>query len=224
VSPVGWKPSLCTEVEPEDYLTWLLGQHQESARTHVPVNEIVTALEGVYDDVRADAGPSIVALRTLRTSAPWIEASCVAFEDAPDALEVLRLLHPRLPSAGSRARAPTNSFVTSNRSTVATTPDPSAGSTPTATANGGSDFVACSSRVRQFEAWAGAGIVSESDPIAEREETKAKTGQLLRRSSSTPFSERRGRRAAPAPTWVTSHRASTTMARATSSIRPIRGR
>ena len=31
----------------------------------------------------------------------------------------------------------------------------------------------------QFEAWAGAGIVSESDPIAEREETKAKLASFL---------------------------------------------
>jgi isochorismate synthase EntC len=31
----------------------------------------------------------------------------------------------------------------------------------------------------QFEAWAGAGIVSESDPTAEREETKAKLASVL---------------------------------------------
>jgi isochorismate synthase EntC len=31
----------------------------------------------------------------------------------------------------------------------------------------------------EFEAWAGAGIVSESDPIAEREETKAKLASFL---------------------------------------------
>jgi len=30
-----------------------------------------------------------------------------------------------------------------------------------------------------FEAWAGAGIVSESDPIAEREETRAKLASFL---------------------------------------------
>jgi isochorismate synthase EntC len=31
----------------------------------------------------------------------------------------------------------------------------------------------------EFEAWAGAGIVSESDPIAEREETKDKLASVL---------------------------------------------
>jgi isochorismate synthase len=30
-----------------------------------------------------------------------------------------------------------------------------------------------------FEAWAGAGIVSESDPIAEREETRDKLASVL---------------------------------------------
>ena len=30
-----------------------------------------------------------------------------------------------------------------------------------------------------FEAWAGAGIVSESDPTAEREETRAKLASVL---------------------------------------------
>jgi isochorismate synthase EntC len=34
-------------------------------------------------------------------------------------------------------------------------------------------------RERDFEAWAGAGIVSESDPIAEREETKDKLAVVL---------------------------------------------
>jgi isochorismate synthase EntC len=32
---------------------------------------------------------------------------------------------------------------------------------------------------REFEAWAGAGIVSESDPIAEREETRDKLAVVL---------------------------------------------
>ena len=32
---------------------------------------------------------------------------------------------------------------------------------------------------REFESWAGAGIVSESDPIAEREETKDKLASVL---------------------------------------------
>ena len=32
---------------------------------------------------------------------------------------------------------------------------------------------------REFEAWAGAGIVSESDPMAEREETRAKLAVVL---------------------------------------------
>jgi len=31
----------------------------------------------------------------------------------------------------------------------------------------------------EFEAWAGAGIVSESDPIAEREETRVKLAVAL---------------------------------------------
>jgi len=60
----------------------------------VPVNEIVTALASVYDDVHAESSPSIVALRTLAHLGTWINASSRCAADAPDALAVLRLLHP----------------------------------------------------------------------------------------------------------------------------------
>ena len=92
--PLAGTIALPPNVEPEDYLTWLLGSTKNLHEHNVPVNEIVTALETVYDDVRADAGPSIVALRTLAHLGTWIEASCREDTDAPDALEVLRLLHP----------------------------------------------------------------------------------------------------------------------------------
>ena len=106
--PLAGTIALPPNVDPEDYLTWLLGSTKNLHEHNVPVNEIVTALETLYDDVEADAGPSIVALRTLAHLGTWIEASCRDVADAPDALAVLRLLHPTSAVGGSHGEARTN--------------------------------------------------------------------------------------------------------------------
>jgi menaquinone-specific isochorismate synthase len=177
--PLAGTIALPPNVEPEDYLTWLLGSTKNLHEHNVPVNEIVTALEGVYDDVRADAGPSIVALRTLAHLGTWIEASCRRVEDAPDALEVLRLLHPTSAVGG----VPRQSAYELIRRLEQIDRGYYAGPLGWIDANGDGEwwigFRGVLVKGAQFEAWAGAGIVSESDPIAEREETKAKLASFL---------------------------------------------
>jgi len=100
-------------------------QHQESARTQTfpstrssPRSRACTTTcepTPVVDCGAANAGAPRHVDRSVMSSrrgrARTRSRSCVCCT-------------PRLPSAGSRARAPTNSFVASNRSTVATTPDP----------------------------------------------------------------------------------------------------
>ena len=177
--PLAGTIALPPNVEPEDYLTWLLGSTKNLHEHNVPVNEIVTALEGVYDDVRADAGPSIVALRTLAHLGTWIEASCHDEADAPDALEVLRLLHPTSAVGG----VPRRSAYELIRRLEQIDRGYYAGPLGWIDANGDGEwwigFRGVLVRGAEFEAWAGAGIVSESDPIAEREETKAKLASFL---------------------------------------------
>ena len=177
--PLAGTIALPPNVEPEDYLTWLLGSTKNLHEHNVPVNEIVTALEGVYDDVRADAGPSIVALRTLAHLGTWIEASCRDEADAPDALEVLRLLHPTSAVGG----VPRRSAYELIRRLEQIDRGYYAGPLGWIDANGDGEwwigFRGVLVQGAEFEAWAGAGIVSESDPIAEREETKAKLASFL---------------------------------------------
>jgi isochorismate synthase EntC len=143
------------------------------------VNEIVTALETMYDDVEADAGPSIVALRTLAHLGTWIEASCHDEADAPDALAVLRLLHPTSAVGG----VPRRSAYELIQRLEQIDRGYYAGPIGWIDANGDGEwwigFRGVLVKGAQFEAWAGAGIVSESDPIAEREETKAKLASFL---------------------------------------------
>jgi isochorismate synthase EntC len=177
--PLAGPIALPPNVEPEDYLTWLLGSTKNLHEHNVPVNEVVTALEGVYDDVRADAGPSIVALRTLAHLGTWIVASCRDVADAPDALEVLRLLHPTSAVGG----VPRQSAYELIRRLEQIDRGYYAGPLGWIDANGDGEwwigFRGVLVKGGRFEAWAGAGIVSESDPIAEREETKAKLASFL---------------------------------------------
>jgi isochorismate synthase len=177
--PLAGTIALPPNVEPEDYLTWLLGSTKNLHEHNVPVNEIVTALESLYDDVRADAGPSIVALRTLAHLGTWIEASCRDEADAPDALEVLRLLHPTSAVGG----VPRRSAYELIRRLEQIDRGYYAGPLGWIDSNGDGEwwigFRGVLVNGTEFEAWAGAGIVSESDPIAEREETKAKLASFL---------------------------------------------
>jgi menaquinone-specific isochorismate synthase len=177
--PLAGTIALPPNVAPEDYLTWLLGSTKNLHEHSVPVTEIVSALESVYNDVQADASPSIVALRTLAHLGTWIEATCRDESDAPDALEVLRLLHPTSAVCG----VPRQSAYELIRRLEQIDRGYYAGPLGWIDANGDGEwwigFRGVLVQGAQFEAWAGAGIVSESDPIAEREETKAKLASFL---------------------------------------------
>ncbi len=144
------------------------------------VDEIVTNLSDVYDEIYADPEPSIVTLRTVAHLGTHISARHPPLERAPDALEVLRMLHPTAAVGGIPREGAYDLIAVSSSTTAASSPDP----------------VGLDGRQRRrrvvdrparralssgatFEAWAGAGIVSESDPIAEREETRAKLAVVL---------------------------------------------
>lgn len=178
-NPLAGTIALPANVAPDDYQKWLLGSSKNLHEHNVPVNEIVNTLATVYDDVSADPTPSIVSLRTLAHLGTWISASCSSESRAPDALAVLRLLHPTSAVGGvPRARAYDliHRLEGHDRGHYA-------GPLGWLDANGDGEWWIGFRGVvldgREFEAWAGAGIVSESDPTAEREETKAKLMSVL---------------------------------------------
>jgi isochorismate synthase len=177
--PLAGTIALPPNVAPDDYLNWLLGSSKNQYEHSVPVNEIMNALANVYDDVHAESSPSIVALRTLAHLGTWITASCRDAADAPDALAVLRLLHPTSAVGG----VPRQSAYELIQRLEQHDRGFYAGPLGWIDANGDGEwwigFRGLEVKGNEFEAWAGAGIVSESDPTAEREETKAKLASFL---------------------------------------------
>jgi isochorismate synthase EntC len=144
----------------------------------VVVDEIVRALANVYDDVSADAEPSIVTLRTVAHLGTWVNARSHE-SHPPDALDVLRMLHPTS-AVGGIPRESAYELICRleqrDRGYFA-------GPLGWIDAQGDGEWWIGLRGVlisgQEFEAWAGAGIVSESDPIAEREETKNKLAVVL---------------------------------------------
>ena len=177
--PLAGTIALPPNVAPDDYQNWLLGSTKNLYEHNVPVNEIVTALATLYDDVRADSTPSIVTLRTLAHLGTWIEATCRDEANAPDALDVLRLLHPTS-AVGGVPRASAYDLI---RRLEQIDRGYYAGPLGWVDNNGDGEWWIGFRGVvldgSSFEAWAGAGIVSESDPTAEREETRAKLASVL---------------------------------------------
>jgi isochorismate synthase len=177
--PLAGTITLPPNVAPDDYETWLLGSTKNLHEHGLVVDEIVRNLANVYDDITADAEPSIVTLRTVAHLGTWISAKSHSLDDAPDALEVLRLLHPTAAVGGIPQESAYELILRLEEHDRGNF----AGPLGWIDAEGDGEWWIALRGVliagREFEAWAGAGIVSESDPIAEREETKDKLNVVL---------------------------------------------
>jgi isochorismate synthase len=178
-NPLAGTITLPPNVAPDDYETWLLGSTKNLHEHSLVVDEIVRNLANVYDDITADAEPSIVTLRTVAHLGTWISAKSHSLDDAPDALEVLRLLHPTAAVGGIPQESAYELICRLEEHDRGNF----AGPLGWIDADGDGEWWIALRGVliagREFEAWAGAGIVSESDPIAEREETKDKLNVVL---------------------------------------------
>ncbi len=178
-NPLAGTIALPPNVAPDDYETWLLGSSKDLHEHGVLVDDIVQRLSDFYDDIVADPSPSIVTFRTLAHLGSWVTGVHHGPSDAPDALSVLRLLHPTA-AVGGIPRDAAYELITRleqhDRGNYA-------GPLGWIDANGDGEWWVGIRGViingTNFEAWAGAGIVSESNPIAEREETKDKLASVL---------------------------------------------
>ncbi|HEV3187803.1 MAG TPA: isochorismate synthase [Acidimicrobiales bacterium] len=177
--PLAGTITLPPNVAPDDYQTWLLGSTKNLHEYGVLVDEVVRTLANVYDDVYADPEPSIVTLRTVAHLGAWVSARSNDLATAPDALEVLRMLHPTAAVGG----VPRESAYELICRLEQHDRGHYAGPVGWMDARGDGEWWIGIRGVlvkgRAFEAWAGAGIVSESDPIAEREETRDKLASVL---------------------------------------------
>ena len=177
--PLAGTIAIPPDVDPMDYHAWLLGSAKNLHEHAVLVDDVVNTLGRFYDDISADAAPSIVTLRTVAHLGTWIRGHHSSASDAPDALELLNLLHPTA-AVGGLPRVPAYELLQRlepfDRGHYA-------GPVGWVDQSGDGEFWIGIRGVlvdgADFEAWAGAGIVSESDPIAEREETRDKLASVL---------------------------------------------
>ena len=177
--PLAGTIAIPPDADPLDYHAWLLGSAKNLHEHGVLVDDIVNTLGHYYEDISADATPSIVTLRTVAHLGTWIRGHEADPSLAPDALTLLDLLHPTA-AVGGLPRVEAYELLQRlepfDRGHYA-------GPVGWIDQNGDGEFWIGIRGVlvegANFEAWAGAGIVSESDPIAEREETRDKLASVM---------------------------------------------
>ncbi len=177
--PLAGTIAIPPDVDPVDYHAWLIGSAKNLHEHGILIDDVVTTLSRYYDDIAADAAPSIVTLRTVAHLGTWIRGVHHDPDLAPDALTLLHVLHPTA-AVGGLPRVPAYELLQRlepfDRGHYA-------GPVGWVDQNGDGEFWIGIRGVlvdgADFEAWAGAGIVSESDPIAEREETRDKLASVL---------------------------------------------
>jgi len=175
--PLAGTIALPDNVDPNDYQNWLLGSSKNLREHAIVADEVNGLLQTFYADVSADPTPSIMALRTVAHLGTWIRAASPL---APvDVLTLLRSLHPTAAVGGlprTKAYELLQSLERLDRGHYA-------GPVGWCDDEGNGEWWIGIRGVMihesSFEAWAGAGIVSESDPIAEREETRNKLASIL---------------------------------------------
>jgi menaquinone-specific isochorismate synthase len=177
--PLAGTITLPENVAPDDYETWLLGSTKNLHEHAVVVDEIVSNLSNVYEDIEADATPSIVTLRTVAHLGSRITARWSGESPAPDALEVLRMLHPTAAVGGIPRESAYELLCRLEEHDRGVFAGPVGWIDAAGDGEWWIGLRGVLLRGRDFEAWAGAGIVSESDPLSEREETRDKLAVVL---------------------------------------------
>lgn len=158
------------------YTKWLHGSPKNRIEHRIVVDEMVTRLSELCDSVVSDPEPSIVALRSVAHLGT--EISGIAHKDV-SVLDLVASLHPT-PAVGGLPREMAEELIGElephRRGAYA-------GAVGWFNPIGdGAWWVAIRgifTSGSQFEVWAGAGIVADSDPSAEREETKYKIDSVL---------------------------------------------
>ena len=158
------------------YTKWLQGSPKNRVEHRIVVDEIVAHLRELCDSVVADDEPSIVPLRSVAHLGTDITGE--AKKDAT-VLDFLAKLHPT-PAVGGLPREAAEALINELEPFRR---GPYAGAVGWFNGQGdGAWWVAIRGILTSgphFEVWAGAGIVADSDPIAEREETKYKMDSVL---------------------------------------------
>jgi anthranilate/para-aminobenzoate synthase component I len=163
----------------DDYTKWLLSSGKNLHEHGLVVDDIAQTLRTLYESVAADLQPSIVPLRTIAHLGSWVRASSADQASVPSALRLVAALHPTAAVGG----LPRQHAIDVIHELEGADRGHFAGPVGWIDENGDGDWwvgirgVAISGET--FRAWAGAGIVAESDPVAERQETRDKLASIL---------------------------------------------
>jgi len=164
--------------EHEDYTKWLLSSGKNLHEHAIVVDDIAATLSSLYDTVDADERPSIVPLRTVAHLGSWVRARSHS-STPPTAMALLSALHPTAAVGGLPRLTATNVL----RELEVVDRGHFAGPVGWIDQDGDGDWWVGIRGVfldgSSFRAWAGAGIVAESDPVAERQETRDKLASIL---------------------------------------------
>ena len=155
----------------------LLDSAKNRHEHRLAVESVMATLRGASVEVEADDGPQLLRLANLSHLATHVQAWLP--HDAPTALALAARLHPTAAVGGT----PTATALDLIRLLEAAPRDRYAGPVGWVDANGDGEF-ALALRCAQLNGprarlWAGAGIVAESDPDAEVEETAIKLEAAL---------------------------------------------
>ena len=155
----------------------LLDSAKNRHEHRLAVESVMATLRGAAVEVEADDGPQLLRLANLSHLATHVQAWLP--HDAPSALALAARLHPTAAVGGT----PTGPALDLIRALEAAPRDRYAGPVGWVDANGDGEF-ALALRCAQLDGsrarlWAGAGIVAESDPDAEVEETAVKLEAAL---------------------------------------------
>jgi isochorismate synthase len=161
-----------------DDANWLLGSHKNQYEHRLVVEHIVRHLTPLCDAIRADREPSIVSLSSMDHLGTWIDGK-LPTDTRLGAFDLLAAIHPTPAVAG----VPSDTAIGAIRELEPAERGHYAGAVGWTDAEGNGEFWVGIRGImigsNDFEAWAGAGIVADSDPMAEREETAAKMAAIL---------------------------------------------
>jgi isochorismate synthase len=176
--PLAGTIAVPSEDDGPEYATWLLGSSKNLFEHRVVVEDLVERLAARCDDVEADARPTVVTLRSVAHLGTWIHGKVRPSERA-SAYDLLSLVHPTAAVGG----IPQERALDVIHELEPTTRGLYAGAIGWLDAEASGQWWLAIRGVSingtRFEAWAGAGIVADSDPVAEREETRDKLTAIL---------------------------------------------
>ncbi len=177
--PLAGTVALRGEADDDERIAWLVASAKNRHEHAVVVDDVVRRLEPLCEALEVPDAPSPVRLSTDARLGTRIEGELLGAEDAETAMQVLAALHPT-PAVGGHPRAKALGLI----ARLEHAPRGLwAGAAGWLDADGTSTWTLALRGVRlqgaRAELWSGAGIVSDSDPDDEVDETAAKLASVL---------------------------------------------